>query len=387
MLFRRLHVIIGSVFAFVALISPPLSAQMHAENWNAIARKLVERMALSKGERVYLLGAPGASDALIAPLRAAIREAGGEDLGALSTTGVSPAEWQTAWTRSAPASVAALESYLRNTDLGVMLPGAGVGDSAYAAMQRILRSGAGRTIHFHWSGAYALDGSVIPVTPERSTVYERALVTTDYVGLGAVQQTFEQALRGATVRVTTPDGTDLSFRVGERPVTRQDGDASKARAERARNLIDREVELPAGAIRVAPLEESVNGTVAFPDGEWGGERVEGLRMTFEKGRMTRFDARRGRAGVEKELITGGDAARAFREFVLGFNPLLAVPAHGDRWIPYYGYGSGVVRLSLGDNSELGGAVRGEYLRWNLFANTTVWVGGVVWVRDGALQRR
>jgi hypothetical protein len=360
---------------------------MHADNWNAIAHKLVERMALTKGERVYLLGAPGASDPLIAPLRAAIREAGAEDLGALSTSGVSPGEWETPWTRGAPASVAALETYLRDTDLGVMLPGAGVSDSVYAAMQRILRSGSGRTIHFHWSGAYALDGSVIPVTSERSRLYERALLATDYAALSAVQEKFEQALRGKTVRVTTPDGTDLSFRVGDRPVTRQDGDASKARAARASNLIDREVELPAGAIRVAPLEESVNGTVAFPDGEWGGERVEGLRMTFEKGRMTRFDARRGRAGVEKELAGGGDAARAFREFVLGFNPLLAIPARGDRWIPYYGYGSGVVRLSLGDNSELGGVVRGAYLRWNLFANTTVRVGDVVWVRDGVLQQR
>jgi hypothetical protein len=46
----------------------------------------------------------------------------------------------------------------------------------------------------------------------------------------------------------------------------------------------------------------------------------------------------------------GAAGRAFREFALGLNPLLAVP---DRtpWIPYYGYGAGVVRLSLGDNSS------------------------------------
>ncbi len=51
----------------------------------------------------------------------------------------------------------------------------------------------------------------------------------------------------------------------------------------------------------------------------------------------------------------GTAGRAFREFALGFNPLLAVPER-EPWIPYYGYGAGVVRLSLGDNSELGGAV-------------------------------
>ncbi len=57
------------------------------------------------------------------------------------------------------------------------------------------------------------------------------------------------------------------------------------------------------------------------------------------------------------MSRAGDAGRAFREIALGFNPLLAVPDRAP-WIPYYGYGAGVVRLSLGDNSELGGAVGG-----------------------------
>ena len=47
--------------------------------------------------------------------------------------------------------------------------------------------------------------------------------------------------------------------------------------------------------------------------------------------------------------------RSFREFALGMNPLLAMPERTP-WIPYYGYGAGVVRLSFGDNSELGGTV-------------------------------
>lgn len=88
--------------------------------------------------------------------------------------------------------------------------------------------------------------------------------------------------------------------------------------------------------------------------------------------------------VTAELAFGGDAGRAFREFALGFNPLLAITAD-DPWIPYYGYGAGVVRLSLGDNAELGGAVRGNYVRWNLFPDASVWVDGVPWVRDGRLR--
>ena len=75
-----------------------------------------------------------------------------------------------------------------------------------------------------------------------------------------------------------------------------------------------------------------------------------------------------------------------REFALGFNPLLAVPEQG-RWIPYYGYGAGAVRLSLGDNLELGGAVGGGYFRWNFFEDASVWIDGDLWVRDGKLVGR
>jgi len=84
-----------------------------------------------------------------------------------------------------------------------------------------------------------------------------------------------------------------------------------------------------------------------------------------------------------EIAKNGEAGRSFREFGLGFNPLLAVPDRAP-WIPYYGYGSGVVRLSLGDNTELGGQTGGGYVRWNFFTDLTVTVGGVTWVRDGRL---
>jgi hypothetical protein len=45
----------------------------------------------------------------------------------------------------------------------------------------------------------------------------------------------------------------------------------------------------------------------------------------------------------------------------------------------------VVRLSLGDNSELGGRVTGGYVRWNFFTDLTVTVGDRVWVRNGKLM--
>ena len=59
--------------------------------------------------------------------------------------------------------------------------------------------------------------------------------------------------------MTSPSGTDLRFRTGDRPVNLQDGDASRARAARGVVLIDKEIELPAGAIRVAPMRRASKG--------------------------------------------------------------------------------------------------------------------------------
>ena len=360
-----------------------------ALDYDALARGLLERLALRPGERVLLVAMPGSFNEMVPTFRAGALAAGARDLGAWSVAGDTPDAWATDFTaRLAEASDQALDEalveLLGEVDAAVMMPGATVGHPVYAGLQDLLREGHGRTVHFHWAGAYALDGTLMAQTPEYDAFYENVLHATDYGALAAAQAGFEQAMRGSEVRVTTPAGTDISFRIGDRPVTKQDGDASAARAQRALNLIDREVELPAGAIRVAPLEVSVHGTIAFPPSVWGGITVEGLVLTFESGRVVDARAEQGLDAAVAEMDSAGDAGRAFREFALGFNPLLAIPEQGDPWIPYYGYGAGVVRLSLGDNSELGGAVGGGYVRWNFFTDATVTVDGDVWVEGGRL---
>ena len=136
-------------------------------------------------------------------------------------------------------------------------------------------------------------------------------------------------------------------------------------------------------MRVAPIEDSVHGTIAFPPSQWAGRPVHGLKLVFERGKVISFSADSGEDAVRREMEGAGDAGKSFRELALGLNPLLEVPEENP-WIPYYGYGAGVVRLSLGDNSELGGNVTGGYVRWNFFVDTTVTVGDEVWVRDGKL---
>jgi hypothetical protein len=259
-----------------------------------------------------------------------------------------------------------------------MMPGATTAHPAYLAMQDWLKDDLAekrgrRTIHFHWvenGSAYEVPGQPLPPRFAIDALYQRALLETDYKALAEKQRAFADDLRRGTIHLISALGTDLRFRVGDRPINLQDGDASQARAAQGRVLIDKEIELPAGVVRVAPLEESVDGVIAFPTSQWDGRPVEGLKMRFARGRVTGITAISGKDAVEAEMARAGAAGNAFREFAVGFNPLLAVPERGP-WIPYYGYGTNVVRLSLGDNTELGGAVGGGYVRWNFFTDVKI----------------
>ena len=374
--------------AIVCLLSAaPASAQPRLTmEWRALAERLVTQLAPQPGERILLVARPGQFDALIPHLRYALAAAQAVDLGVVDVIAEPyPEDWDGGrLAESSEAARTAWREMLRGVDGAIMLPGARPDHAVYAALQDLLHEGIGRTIHFHWTqngSAFPAPGQPLPSQAVIDATYQHAVLETDYAALAAAQRRFVAAMRGAEVRVTTPGGTDIRFRIGDRPVNFGDGDASKARTDRGVILIDREIELPAGAIRVAPVEETVGGTIVFPPSQWDGRPVAGLTLTIERGRVTGVRASSGQAAAEAELAGVPEAARAFREFALGFNPLLAVPERSP-WIPYYGYGAGVVRLSLGDNSELGGQVTGGYVRWNFFTDTTVTVGDDVWVRDG-----
>lgn len=355
-------------------------------DWKAIASKLMERSGLVKGEKVLLMAQPGSFDPLVPLLAEKINNTGAIYLGTISVNSFSnPAAWKTDFVNQAKGkSKKELVNHLMQVDLGIMLPGANPVHFEYAAMQDVLKRNKGRTIHFHWSGAYDLSGEPLEIDSTINEYYQKVFLNTDYLKLGRLQRRFEDAIRNEWVTVTTPIGTNIKFKIGNRPVTKQDGDASSKR-EQLLNLIDREIELPAGAIRVAPEEDTVEGAIAFPNSIWNGQKVEGLLLTFSSGKVVNINASLGLEAVKKELDAAGDAGYSFREFALGFNPLLVIPKDNP-WIPYYGYGAGVVRLSLGDNSELGGNVEGGYVRWNFFTDATVLVGREIWVKKGKILK-
>ena len=308
-------------------------------DYDALASRIVSALKLRPNERVFVGADPtGYFQGLVPPLRRLLRDSLVQTLDQAGVYLWLP--------RRKDVTTAERQAIIQWTDQG----------------------GPRRQIHFHWDGGSVRpDGLPGDHSPELDRIYQSAL-DIDYAALSAAQDRAIQRLRSGLVRVRTPAGTDLRFRVGDRPFNKQDGDASAERAQAARVRVDRDIELPAGVLRVAPLEDTATGRIVVPEARLGDQIARGITFQIQKGRVTQVTARENQAAVESYLNAGGEAARRFREFGLGFNPKLP-------GLAYYAYGKGAVRLSLGDNQELGGAVRGGFVRWFFFPDATVEVDG------------
>jgi hypothetical protein len=260
------------------------------------------------------------------------------------------------------------------------------------ALEKLVGASRVRGIHFHW--LLPLDGRTEDAIRIAGQTYERAILQTDYAALAAEQERLAAALKGRTLRVTTPTGTDLRMRLApDAWFHKNDGDLSPAEAAAGRGARDREMEFPAGALRFIPEPASVQGQLVIPrlvDPRLmiaGGGVVENLVLEFTDGRAAVKGAAVNESGF-RELFgrIGGDIDKV-GEVVLGTSPLLGGKFPWGE-LPYFGYGAGHLRISLGDNWESGGPLRtphGENL-WLFLEGATLEADGTVLVSGGRLTR-
>jgi hypothetical protein len=337
--------------------------------WPVMAQRIVQALQVEPGEHAMLRYDPHVMRALEPEVAKQLRAAG-------------------ASVESHPfGPLDDFAARLQKTDLYVWLPDGPTVDSTSQSEELVRWLDARqerRELHFHWvDGTRDLDGLPVAHRAAYDRVYLDAL-DIDYAAMAARMDTVVARLRSSEVRVTTPAGTDMRFRVGERAFNRQAGDASSANARRGRIRIDRHTELPAGALRVAPIETSANGVIVLPAARFADVLARDVRLVIRDG-VVRESSASDNADAVAAFLASEPGASRFREFALGFNPKLVVPT-GETALPYYGYGAGVVRLSLGDNTELGGTVRGGGVRWFFFADATVTAGGATLVEGGRLTK-
>ena len=344
----------------LSVIAGSFAAPVNTLHYDHMADRIVAALKPARGERIMFGADPDYFQELATPLRMHLKAAGAVEVQSLDQADIYL--WLPLLKRViTPQERASLADWLD-------------------------RGGTHREIHFHWAeGSVNPDGQAGEHSRALDRTYEEAL-DIDYAALSAAQDRAIQLLRSGVIRVKTAEGTDISFRVSSRPFNKQDGNASAERMRQAQVRVDREIELPAGVLRVAPIEASVNGFIVIPKARFPKGIATKVMIEVRHGDVTTITADSNADAVKSALDAGGEAAHRFREFALGFNPKLKMKA-GAVTLPYYGYGAGVVRMSLGDNSELGGEVRGDFVRWFFFLDATVEIDGQLLTDRGKLIDR
>ncbi|PWT82998.1 MAG: hypothetical protein C5B44_01245 [Acidobacteria bacterium] len=252
--------------------------------------------------------------------------------------------------------------------------------------ERLVDASRVRGIHFHW--IIVPDGRSVEEIRALTRMYERSVLDTDYAMISKEQDRIINAIRGKNIRVTTAGGTDLRMHVPRNAwFHKDDGDMSPARARQAKSVRDRELEIPVGALRFIPDSGSVEGRLALSRVPTGDGIAEGVTIEFERGRATRLRAEKNEAAFRAAWESVGGDIDKVGEIVLGTNPLL-VTALPSGELPYFGYGAGYLRVSLGDNWESGGTNRSPLGRplWFLLERASLEADGQAVTRDDRLVK-
>ena len=223
-------------------------------------------------------------------------------------------------------------------------------------------------------------------TPERAEVlgldYKEwrdvmlAGCVTNYREVARHGRTLTSLLSGEEeVRITTPHGTDLRFRLDRRPVDVSDGLTTQEKAEKEIVAF-----LPAGGVEVSANEESAEGMVVYdvPIRVKGGPIV-GLTLQIKDGRIVEFAAKERKEVFERYLEEGKGDVDRFASFGFGLNPHLRHGLTQDDKV------LGGVTVGFGDNENKGGKNKANGQEWwASMTKATVTIGDTKVMRDGLL---
>jgi leucyl aminopeptidase (aminopeptidase T) len=205
-------------------------------------------------------------------------------------------------------------------------------------------------------------GATLPGITE--TVFTSGLAA-DYETIAAeCKQLLEQVADANIIRVTSPSGTDITFRPGAREWFTDTGVIHEA---------GEFGNLPAGEVFVAPEDANgtyvVDGTIS-PHGLL--DHGHTVSVTVEDGHVTGVDDDKVRAALETAAENGGDGAYNLAELGIGANTAV-VDLVGSVLLDEKA--GGTVHIAFGDNMGLGGTTDASIHSDGVIQAPTVYADG------------
>jgi hypothetical protein len=258
----------------------------------------------------------------------------------------------------------------QRADIFYWMPIRGYGDDL--RWEHVVAENRGiRSVHFHWLLPFPGTRTRDEIVMQSRDLQNRAL-NVNLEEHARNQDRLARLMRGQTLRITTPAGTDLTI-----PIRRDEwfhfgnGDASRATAAAARWIRDRQIELPVGIFAFVPDPELVTGTLVAPAISQAGTSVRDARFTMTHGRLADLTASAGADWIRnraREIGPDGD-----RIAVVDFNTNPLAPANG-------------VGIDIGSNWEHGASNRATRM-WRMsirLRDATVVAGNRTIMRDGRI---
>ena len=200
-------------------------------------------------------------------------------------------------------------------------------------------------------------------------------IRADYQQVRRITERLARLLTEAdAIRITTPEGTDVTMRSRGRVAIAQTGFVTKPGELSG---------LPDGEATLAPVEGVTEGVAVAPYiADSLGLITEPFRMEIAKGRITHVTG--GRQAVElRQLLTQHDEAgyNAASQFALGTNPACRVMPNTREVSKKLG----TAHFAIGDNISLGGQSKSSFHIDFVFLCPTVHLDGTCILKDGQYQ--
>lgn len=214
---------------------------------------------------------------------------------------------------------------------------------------------------------------------ELATIFWNA-VNTDYSKLQNTGATVKQTLAaGKQVEVTNPNGTNLRFRIDNRPAFVSDGVIGPE--DTAKGGAACQAWLPAGEAYTAPVPGSAEGTVVVDRMVFQGNEITNLKLTFRGGKLTEMTGSGAFPTLKAYYDAQTGAKDAFGFIDIGLNESMRIPQNSKllSWIP-----AGMVTVGIGENTWAGGTNDATADLAFFLPNSTLKVDGKTLVDKGRL---
>ena len=220
-------------------------------------------------------------------------------------------------------------------------------------------------------------------TQQRAHAYKIPLVSwqrmliaassVDFAELKGKVAKLASLMRNGDVRLTAPNGTNLTLRLAGRDAFQDDCIINSEDLDHGRNVAN----IPGGDVLACPDETYAEGSVVFDRptpfmGKW----VGGVRLDFRNGLLSNY---RGRLNANHLKTTYGKASGERDRIAtigVGVNPKVRTGFLQDS------LASGIVTVGIGGNDDIGGANKTDFYLAGVITKATLTVDGNAVVRNG-----